>query len=378
MLPTALRVCIADAGIGFGFGPHGIAALPPQIQIPGDVPLPDTCVGATSTATLDVCNTGKGDLLVNPILSSDPQVAVTTPSAGYPVVISHDFCFPFQVRFTPVARGAATATLTVVSNDPLHPIVQVKGTGGGLQRRISVTGSTDFGWPSAWSPADKTVKVCNTGGCPLDVASASVDCADFTLVGNPFPAPVTPGSCLGTTVSFTPTLPGPRRCRLTVTSNDSDTPSVVRDLVARTPPSLIVRVGLAQPHGDLSQSARDGSAFELGFRHTFRAHWAWEVELGFSRLDGRPAPDVKIPSFAAHARYTVNPASKLRVFLEAGPGLHHFEPGDFELGVDLALGAEYSFGRRFALEAQYRYRWAWTATPDGEYSQVLFGLVTSF
>ena len=378
VLPTALRVCIEDAGIGFGFGPHGVTAEPPQIQIPGDVPLPDACVGAASTATLNVCNSGKGDLLVNPILSSDPQVAVTTPSSGYPVVISHDFCFPFQVRFSPAASGPAAATLTVVSNDPLHPIVQVKATAGGLQPKIAVTGSTDFGVTSAWSPAEKTVQVCNTGGCALQVASASVDCADFALVGNPFPATVAPGSCLGLTVGFTPTLPGTRRCRLTVTSNDPGAPSVVRDLVARTPPAFVVRVGVSQPHGRLSRSARQGAAFELGFRYTVRPRWAWEADLGFSRLDGRPAPDVKIPSFAVHSRYTLNPASSLRVFLAAGPSVHHLDPGDFEIGADLALGVDFSLGRRFALEAQYRYRWAWTATPDVEYSQALLGLVTSF
>ena len=48
---SALGVCIADAGIGFGSGPHGTAASPRQIDTPGDVPLPDTCARAMSTAT---------------------------------------------------------------------------------------------------------------------------------------------------------------------------------------------------------------------------------------------------------------------------------------------------------------------------------------
>ena len=378
VLPTALRVCIEDAGIGFGFGPHGVSPEPPQIQIPGDVSLPGTCAGGTSTATLNVCNSGKGDLLVNPILSSDPQVTVTAPSSGYPVVISHDFCFPFQVSFKPTASGPVTATLTVVSNDPLHPIVLVKATGEGLQPDIAVTGSTDFGVTSAWAPAEKTVEVCNIGGCPLAVTSIGIDCADFTLVSNPFPAKIAPGSCLGVMVGFTPTLPGERRCHLTVTSDDPDTPQIVRDLAAHTPPALVLRVGVAQPHGSLSQTARQGSAFELGFRYASHPRWAWEADLGFSRLDGRPEPDVEIPSFAVHARYTVNPASSFRVFLAAGPGVHHFDPGDFEAGADLALGLEAGLGRRFALEAQYRYRWAWTASPDVEYSQILAGLVASF
>lgn len=387
LLPTALRVCIEDAGIGFRFGPHGLNAEPPQIQIPGDVYLEAACVGATSTATLNVCNSGKGDLLVNPIVSSDPQITVTTPSSGYPVVISHDFCFPFQVKLEPTSKGSHTATLSVTSNDPLHPIVQVKATGEGLEPAISVSGSTDFGFGSAWSAlhslAEKELEICNRGGCPLEVTAASIDCADFTLIDSPVPTSLTPGSCTRLTVGFEPVLPGPKRCTLTVSSNDPASPSVSRELSGHSPPRMDVRVGVAQPHGGLTHALRQGSAFELGFRMPFRAHWAWSIALGNARLDGRSNSashdfDLNIPSFAATARFTLNPASSWRVFLEGGPSVQHFNPGDFEAGADLALGLDVPLGRRFAVDGQYRYRWAWTARPDREISQLLLGLSTSF
>jgi photosystem II stability/assembly factor-like uncharacterized protein len=378
IMPTQLLVCIRDAGVGFTFGPHGVAAEPPLIQVPGDVHLAAACVGAESVATLPVCNTGKGDLLVNPIVSSDPQFTVTVPSSGYPVVISHDFCFPFQVKFRPTSPGSHQATLTIASNDLLHPLVEVKALGAGLQPKIAVTGSTDFGVASAWPPAEKTLRVCNTGGCELKVSAASIDCPDFSLVKPSFPA-LSAGSCLDLTVSFTPTLPGTRKCQLTLQSNDPDTPVVTRPLRGKTPPALRFLAGLAQPHGALSGSVRQGSSLDLGFLDPFKPHWAWDAGLSFSRFDGRGAsPDISVEAAAAHLRYTFNPASAAQLFLDAGPSLQHFNPGDFKAGADLGLGLAVPLGRRFSLEATYRYRWTFSASPSREYSQLLAGFLISF
>ena len=58
-----------------------------QIQVPGPVVFDDTCVGSSSLATANICNSGKTDLHIDPITSSDPQFSVVTPSSGYPVTI---------------------------------------------------------------------------------------------------------------------------------------------------------------------------------------------------------------------------------------------------------------------------------------------------
>jgi len=320
----------------------------PQIQIPGNVTIADTCIGSTGVGTLDVCNTGTANLEVGSITSSSARFVVTTPTSGYPVVISPDFCFPFQVRFTPTSAGPLSATLTVASNDPSQPSVNIQvssegivpniatiiadngsfgdvcrdtfrdltlivSNSGGCDLTISdvtsssldfqvpnvgslvvgpgdsikvpirfappanapfgakngtitvvsddpdtpnkqvavsgnvppgdirVTGSTDFGDVCAGAQAEKEVSVCNVGECNLIVSSVEFvgNCPDFTLINNPFPAPVSPDSCEGVTIRFTPTSCGEKSCTLRITSDDPDTPVVDLIVTANTPCSEI-------------------------------------------------------------------------------------------------------------------------------------------
>jgi hypothetical protein len=350
----------------------------PQLQVPGGIQLGDTCVGASSSGTLNVCNTGTSDLIVSAITSSDLSVAVTTPSSGYPVTISHDFCFPFQVVFTPAAAGPEAATLTISSNDSKNPTtVKVSAKAG--QPDIRVTGSTAFGVTSNWTPAEKTVTVCNIGGCNLSVTSASTSCADFTLVDNPFPATLSPGSCLNLVVRFTPQLPGHYVCDLKVASDDPHTPMVVRTLSATTPPLFSLHAGWVDAHGAFHLVAKSGSTLNLDFVYPFTPHWAWDVRLGYSRFDGRAGnPDTGVVTLSADAKFTVNPAAPVRFFLDGGLGMYQFSPGDFDGGGNIGLGLDVPLGHRFVLEPAYNFHSAFTTTPKLNFSQVQLGLLVSF
>lgn len=350
----------------------------PEIQVPG-LEVADTCVGGDSPATLEVCNTSAGELVVDDIASSNPEFSVTPPSAGYPVRISHDFCFPFDVDFAPTGPGTRSTTITLSSNDPSFPTLEVTADAAGTEPDVRVTGSTDFGVASAWRPTEKTVSVCNTGPCDLQVTGAAIDCADFTVVHDPLPAAVSHDFCLDLPVAFRPALPGRHRCELTVSTNDPDTPNVARTLIGRTPAFLSLHAGLAQPHGALKSVARQGSALHLDFVYPIRPRWAWDVRLGVSQLDGRAGhPDTEVWTLTPDLRFTVNPAAPVRVFLNGGLGAYHFDPGDFEAGADLGLGLNVPAGARFAIEATYDYHWAFTASPTLRMSQVQIGVLASF
>ena len=351
----------------------------PHIQVPSSLDWGQTCGGTTAYQTLNVCNTGVDDLVVDPLTSSNPRFRVAEPSAGYPVTISHDFCFPFQARFDPLAAGTQAGVVTVRSNDPDHPESLVAVTGQGTTGDVRVTGSTDFGVTSAWSPAERTVSVCNSGPCGLAVFSATIDCTDFNIIGNPLPAAVQSGACLDLVIGFAPALPGKKICHLTVASADADTPVVNRTLTARTPSALSLHAGLVDPHGALSNSARQGSAFSLDFVYPVKPRRAWDVRLGYSRFDGQPGqPDTRVWSLNGDAKFTLNPAAPVRVFLNVGPGIYHFEPGDVEGGASFGLAVNVPAGQRFALEATYNYNWVFTPAPDLKYSQVQIGLLVSF
>lgn len=378
-----VRVAAPAVNVGLpgqGFAVTATASMSaPQIQVPGDLHLAEVCVGATGLGTLEVCNTGTANLIVDSIASSNPRVAVTTPSGGFPVTISHDFCFPFQVTLAPTTTGPQSATLAIASNDPETPTVPVTVEGEATQRDILVTGSTAFGVASAWSPAERTVRVCNVGRCALSVNAAAIDCPDFSLVGNPLPVSLPSSGCADLVVGFTPVLPGPKTCHLTITSDDPDTPAVVRTLTARTPPAFSLHAGRVEAHGVFANVARDGAALDLDFLSPLGPNFAVDVRLGFARFDGQPGQsDTDLWKLGANAKYTFNPAAPVHVFVNGGPNLYHFDPGTIEGGINLGLGLNVPAGSRFSFEATYNYHWALTAAPDLTYDQIELGLLISF
>ena len=97
--------------------------------VPGDLDFGEVCGRGPFEELLQVCNTGNENLLVESITSSNAQFSVTSPNSGFPVQISPDFCFPFEVNFRPEKRGHQTTTLTVSTNDPAAPSVEVTATG---------------------------------------------------------------------------------------------------------------------------------------------------------------------------------------------------------------------------------------------------------
>jgi hypothetical protein len=101
----------------------------PLVSVPDGVDFGDVCGRGPFAAPLDVCNTGNENLLVEMITSSNARFDVTPPSSGFPVQISPDFCFPFEVNFRPNNRRRQTATLTISTNDPAQPSVDVTATG---------------------------------------------------------------------------------------------------------------------------------------------------------------------------------------------------------------------------------------------------------
>jgi photosystem II stability/assembly factor-like uncharacterized protein len=352
----------------------------PEVQVPSAPVFGALCPGGSAVDTLKVCNTSLGNLVVTSIVSSSPEFVIVPPSGGFPVSVSHDFCFPFQVKFTPAAPGPRSATITINTNDPSFPSVQVTVTGTGLApSEVRVTGNTDFGVASAWKDARRTVSLCNIGACPLDALSASIDCTDFTLVNNPLPATLQPGACLDLDVAFDPALPGEYSCKLTITTNSPTTPNVVRELTGRTPPAVSVHAGVAWPHGSFSNLLTNGSTLNVAFIDDVTEEWAWDIRFGLSRFDGTGGgPDTDAWHLAPNIRYTFNPGDPWLVFANGGLGLYHFRPGGFEAGLNVGAGLRRPIDRRFAVEATYNFNWAFTASPSKRYSQLQGGLVVSF
>ncbi|MBZ5536412.1 MAG: choice-of-anchor D domain-containing protein [Acidobacteriia bacterium] len=201
----------------------------PQIQVPSGASFGSICDGSVGHATLKVCNTGNANLSVNPITASNPQFAATTPSGGYPVAISPDFCFPFEVTFTPTGVGPQTATLTVPSDDPSTSSVTVQATGQGGAGALGLTPNLRF-LPTVIQSlgtcqSSKPVVISNTGTCNLTITNIAIggtNAGDFSLSGiQAFPITLEPGHVAGSgdlKAVFAPTaLARERTANITVT-----------------------------------------------------------------------------------------------------------------------------------------------------------------
>jgi hypothetical protein len=200
--------------------------------------------GELGVKSLDfnICNVGNSDLVVQNVALPAPNPAfsiIPPPPGGFPLPISPDFCHTIEVRCDPVSAGLTTALAQITSSDTSNPVVSFPLACTGTVGDIRVTGSTEFGQVCAETLAEQRVSVCNVGPSNLNVTGASVNCPDFTIINNPFLAPVSPDSCVDLTVRFTPTSAGDKTCNLVITSSDPDTPSVTLVVHSTTPAGSI-------------------------------------------------------------------------------------------------------------------------------------------
>ncbi len=202
-----------------------------QIQVPSAPNFPDTCVGSTSKATLNVCNTGTTDLEVQSIVPSNSQFTVTTPSAGFPLLIGPGSCFPFETNFTPTGMGAASTMLTVNSNDPVNPMVKVNVTAQGEKPRLAtlIADTGDFGKVCVGSFKDLNLTLNNSGGCSLSVTNITSNNPEFQMASVlSLPLTIEPGDSLQVPIRFQPTSFGVNKmANITIASNDMASPKVV-------------------------------------------------------------------------------------------------------------------------------------------------------
>jgi hypothetical protein len=218
-----------------------ISAVGPGIQVSAPV-FDAACVGETQSTTLNVCNTGTTDLVVTSIASANPEFAVAAPSAGLPVTISHDFCFPFQMSFTPAAAGMRTSDITIASSDTGFPTLHVTATGnvGQATAVTAIAGAGDFGelCPGPNRFKDVAVTVNNRGTCPLLINSLVSSSSEFRVPQVlTFPIKVAPGANIELPIRFEPSTAGLKTATLTLATNDP-APSVV-SLTASVPPPYV-------------------------------------------------------------------------------------------------------------------------------------------
>jgi hypothetical protein len=239
-VPTNLESGVSDLYVVA----NGIPSAPwvvngPGLTLTGPLNL-ESCVGSTATAILNVCNTGKEDLSINNITSSNAQFHVDDP--GFSLVISPDFCFPFQAHFTPASPtppAGLSATFSIASNDPNMPVASEPVIGMSAPPTINIVevngGAFPNTCPGSFSDAP-VLFVTNSSQCPLNITgitSIGPNAANFTTpTVNPapeFPLVVPQHSTVQLPIRFQEPMPAtlatvvpptPRTATIRIASND--------------------------------------------------------------------------------------------------------------------------------------------------------------
>lgn len=230
---------------GTGVAP-AIAVDPPALSF-GDVR-----VGTTVTRTVTVSNPGTDTLTISSITADGAFAAATAA----PLLVAPGDTAAIDVDFTPPAVGAATGTLTIVSDASAQPTT-IALDGAGIAPAIAIDPpAVAFGDVRVGETAPATVTVSNPGTATLTISALAVSGAPFAIA-DAAPIVIAPGSLAKLTVQFAPTSAGPFAGTLEIASDATPNPITValtgtgvEPLIAIDPGAVAFgnrRVGVAGP-----------------------------------------------------------------------------------------------------------------------------------
>ena len=199
----------------------------PEITVsPTSIDFNDVTEGTSSDLTVNIANDGTADLNVSSLTTTNALFTVESP--GTPLVIAAGNNADVTVRFSPIAAGAQSGTLNVVSDDADEGTVPVSLDGNGVtpppnDPDINVTPtSIDFGNVTTGSSDDQTFTIENNGTQDLNVTAVSSTNGTFTVSGIAPPVTITPGNSHVVTVTFSPAADGVQSGSIDITSDDPD------------------------------------------------------------------------------------------------------------------------------------------------------------
>ncbi len=214
-------------------------AFPPELVVVTGATVPDitvsppsynfgsVAVGQSASQTINIKNDGSANLSVTGLSlagSNSAEFGVVGPSS---FVLTPGASQNVQVDFTPGSVGSNSASLSIASDDPDEPSVQVslQGAGALLEPDIAVTpASHNFGSVAVTQSGSQSFVIKNEGTSALNVTSTDLTGPDFEdfSVSNGGAFNLTPGASRTLQVGFNPSSEGAKNAVLELASDDLD------------------------------------------------------------------------------------------------------------------------------------------------------------
>jgi hypothetical protein len=220
------------------------APLPPLVLQERTCPIVSTTslfgeqtVGTVGTNKITIYNVGAQPLNFKSILlTGDPDFKVTACKATS--IPPNGYC-NLSVNFTPSQLGPRKATVTLQDNYPGSPqTISLTGTGSALTAQGTVLGP-EYPYSSGLGTAlfatqqlvgttkQLSFTLTNVGSQNIQISSLSLVGVDFAQTNN-CPPELAPSSNCRVTVTFTPSVLGPRWGQIRIEDSDPGSPHLVR------------------------------------------------------------------------------------------------------------------------------------------------------
>ena len=178
-------------------------------------------VGSNSSQSETLTNTGGSSVTISQVTPSGSGFSVS--GLALPVALAANQSVTFNAIFAPASAGAASGSLSVVSNASNSPLsIPLSGMGLAAGALAANPTSVNFGSVTVGSNQTVPVTVTNTGGETVTVSSAAASGSGFSVTGTTPPITLTAGQSTTFNVIFTPSATGAASGALTVNSNASN------------------------------------------------------------------------------------------------------------------------------------------------------------
>jgi len=194
---------------------------------PSNANLGSVAVGASSSQTIQISNTGNGVLTITQVSASGPGFSATGLSV--PLSLNPGQSSTFNAQFQPASTGSATGTVTILSNAPGSPaVLALSGSGVAATQTLSFsTSSVSFGSVDDGTSKTQSETITNTGNSDVQISQIAVAGTGFSLTGASAPVTLSASQSLTFGIVFSPTTAGNAAGTVTVTSNATGSPASI-------------------------------------------------------------------------------------------------------------------------------------------------------
>jgi hypothetical protein len=178
-------------------------------------------VGSNSSLSETLTNTGGATVKISQATPSGAGFSIS--GLTLPVTLAANQSVTFNAIFAPASAGAASGTLSIVSNASNSPLsIPLSGTGLAAGALTANPTSANFGNVTLGSNQTIPVTITNTGGEGVTLSSAAATGPGFSSTGPNLPITLNAGQGTTFNVVFAPSAMGAASGALTINSNASN------------------------------------------------------------------------------------------------------------------------------------------------------------